>query len=243
MSNPTHRHNKRPQLSLRYLADYMAGSKRNERTVLRANKYPPLARLLQHDDAKSIVSKFIRDGDTDVSWLQEEAARLRDRLADDEFGQRENLVNAGYIERFAEVSPLIQWPAKVTILPPGLAQRILVNGVKITLGFNVRLRRTTKTNKIKHGSATLRYSKGHDLPIETAAWQSAFIYGFLVENDLDDNVVADKALCLTLDAWAGKAYSAPSDSVSRYKDMAAACSSIAEQWANISAPPKAILDE
>lgn len=219
----------------------MAGSKRNERSILRANKYPPIARLLQHDDAKAIVSKFIRDGDTDVSWLKEEATRLRDRLADGEFEQRENLVNAAYVDRFAEVSPSIQWPLKADILPPGASQHILVNGVRISLGFQVRLRRTTKTNKIKHGAATLRYSKGHKLPEETAAWQSAFIYGFLAGTANDETVSADKVLCLTVDAWAGIAHPAPTDSINRYKDMAAACASIAEQWSNILPPEGAIL--
>jgi hypothetical protein len=67
----------------RYLADFMEASKRRERSILQASKYRPIARVIQHAEARGILGKFIRGRDVDTGWLREEAERLRNRLADD----------------------------------------------------------------------------------------------------------------------------------------------------------------
>jgi hypothetical protein len=42
-----------PEMGVRYLADYMAGSDRKKRALLVSAKYRPRARLLQHREAKA----------------------------------------------------------------------------------------------------------------------------------------------------------------------------------------------
>jgi len=63
----------------------MSASEQARRTIIRGCKYQPIARVVQHDEAKLAVSKFIRFGLTDIATLQSEAQRLRDRMADSEF--------------------------------------------------------------------------------------------------------------------------------------------------------------
>lgn len=242
MSNPTHRYVERPQLGLRYLADYMAGSKRKERSILQQSKYRPIAKIIQHDEAKSTVSKFILMGaSADEYWLIDQAHRLRERLADDEFDRHLYDSNADYIARYAMVAADVNWP-KAEILPPGKPGRIDVHGVRVTVPLNIRLRRTTRTNKIREGAAMLRYAKGAALPAEVGAWQSAFIWGYLSDTSTDQTVSPEPKLCLTVDAWAGLCHAAPSNCVSRYQNMKAACASIAEQWPNIRPPDGAVLE-
>jgi hypothetical protein len=53
--------------------------------IIRGCKYQPVARVVQHDEAKRAVSKFIRSGRSDISSLQSEVQRLRDRMTDSEF--------------------------------------------------------------------------------------------------------------------------------------------------------------
>jgi hypothetical protein len=59
----THRVRKSPQISARDLADYMEASEQARRTIVRGSKFVSTARAMQHDEAKSTVSKFIRNGD------------------------------------------------------------------------------------------------------------------------------------------------------------------------------------
>jgi hypothetical protein len=158
----THREVKHPQISIRYLADYMSASEQARRTIIRGCKYQPIARVVQHDEAKLAVSKFIRSGLTDIATLQSEAQRLRDRMADSEFDRDVLDHNIDYIERFAQVSSKLELP-NAEILPAGKSGSVSLHGTKVTSEVHFRLRRTTKTNKIRVGAATLRYAKGRPL--------------------------------------------------------------------------------
>lgn len=240
MPDPTHRYVEHPHLGVRYLADFMAGSKRKERSILQNSKYRPIAKIIQHTEARSTVSRFVQGGDADTSWLSEEAERLRNRIADTDFERHTFDTNANYIERFATVCGAINWP-NAEILPPGRRSSIQVHGVKVSVEFHVRLRRVTRTNKVKEGAGMLRYAKWKALSVDVAAWQSAFINGFLGEVSTDISITSERQLCLTIDAWAGICHPAPTDSVSRYQNMKAACRSIAEQWPNIPAPEDSVL--
>lgn len=231
-------------MGVRYLADYMAGSKRRERSILQGSRYRSLAKMLHHTEAKSTVSKFIRSGSLSANWLFEEVDRIRRRIADDEFDRHLFDSNADYVARFATISDAIAWPKSAVILAPGKSSWINLNGVKITIELAFRLQRTskvTKTNEIREGAAMLRYAKGKALDADTAAWQSAFLLGYLRDSSIDQTVVPDGKLCLTVDAYSGICYAAPGDAVTRYHNMKAACASIAEQWPNIKPPPGAVL--
>ena len=78
------------------------------------------------------------------------------------------------------------------------------------------------------------------LPVETAKWQSAFLFGRLRQVITDPTIDPEQKLCITIDAYSGKCHAAPSDAVSRFGNMAAACASISERWDNVTPPAKAI---
>lgn len=240
MSNPTHRLVKVPTLGLRYLADFMAASKRGERNIIQGSKYRSTARVIQHSEARSTVSKFILDPDGSVEWLKEEAIRLRDRLCDNDFERELYDNNADYIDHYADIAGAVNFP-KAEMLIPGPSNHIMIHGVRVTIGFHFRLRRVSKNNKLREGAGMLRYAKGKRLSPETAAYQSAFIFGYLGEASVDQSIEPDKNLCITLDAHAGLCHPAPGNSVTRYANMKAACATIADAWDNIKPPKGAIL--
>lgn len=171
--------------------------------------------------------------------LAERAAQLREMLEEDDFKRLVLDYNADYIENFSEVAHKLMIPP-VERLAPGMTPSIKLGDVTVSAELHFRLRRTTKTNKIKVGGGMLRYAKSRPLNGEVAAWQSAFIVGYLSMMGEDPSAAAENKLCLTVDACTGEAYSAPGDSTSRFKNMEAACASIAERWDNIKPPPKAI---
>lgn len=238
LAKKTHREVKQPRVSARYLADYMAASDTTRRTILRKCKYPSTAQVVQHDLAKTAVSHFICSGGGEVIGLSERATQLREMLEEDEFKRLVLDYNADYIDNFAEVAHEVSIPA-VERLVPGATPTIKLGDVTVSAELHFRLRRTTKTNKVKVGGGMLRYAKSRPLKEEVAAWQSAFIVGYLNMTSGDLSATAENKLCLTVDACTGAAYPAPGDAISRFKNMEAACATIADAWDKVKPPPKA----
>lgn len=236
----THREVKNPKMSARALADYMAASETARRTIVRDCKYQSRARVIQHDEAKLAVSKFIRAGGTDLAPLNEEVRRLRERLADTDFDRDLFDHNADYIERFAEMSSTFELP-KAERSAPGAVPPIEINGVQVGVELHFRLRRLTRTNKVRIGGGMLRYAKRKSLSADIAAWQSAFLFGYLGAQKTDEAAEPEHDLCVTIDAWTGACHGAPSDAVRRYQNMKAACATIAERWPKVEPPAGAIL--
>ena len=237
----THRLVKLPQISSRYLADYMAATEVGKRNILTTCKYQAIARIVQHDEAKQAITKFFRSKNGAISDLNVAAKNLRDRMADTDFDRDLFDHNADYIDCFSKVQHLVEIPVGTEILAPGQLPRIDINGVKVSTDIQLRFRRITKTNKVKIGAAVFRYAKGKALKPEIANWQSAFVLAYVKSVGVDNGVEPDAKLCITIDMFSGKAYPAPTDNISRFKNMQAACSGISERWENIKPPTNSVI--
>jgi len=234
----THREVKSPQVSARYLADFMSASETVKRTIVRKCKYQPIAPVVQHKQAKAAVSHFISHGG-DLANITARAESLRKMMADDDFTRLTLDSNADYLTRFATVYSNISFP-EAERLPAGKDVPITLNGVRVNVETLFRLRRTTKTNEVRIGEGMIRYAKNRPLDPEVAAWQASFLFGYLRLTAMDAGESAEKKLCLTVDAFAGKSFAAPGDAATRFKNMQAACESIAERWDNVKPPDGAI---
>ena len=215
----------------------MAASEQAKRTIIRNCKYQKIARVVQHDEAKLAVSRFLRDGDH--AKMQQAAQNLRERLADSDFDRDLFDHNADYIDRFAKVYQILALP-DAEILAPGKPSATKLNGVKVNVQILFRLRRITRTNKVRVGVGALRYAKGKALSPRVGEWQSAFLFGYLSQIGMED-ADPERSLCVTVDAYAGVCHSAPTDSIRRFHNMEAACATISERWPNIPPPPNAVL--
>jgi hypothetical protein len=240
LQEKTHRLVKNPQISARYLADYMAGSERARRTIVQNCKYQPTARVIQHNEAKTIISKFVRDGEGFVNTLTARAESIRKRLCDSDFERDLHDHNADYIDRFAQVYSEIGFPA-AEIVSAGSPKPFALNGVKINVELHFGLRRLTKTNEIRVGAGVLRYSKGKALSSDVGEWQSALLFGYLKTVGVEQAAEPEGKLCVTLDAYSGSLHPAPGNALTRFQNMEAACASIAERWPNIQPPANAVL--
>lgn len=235
----THREVKKPQMSARYLADYMAATETTKRTVVQKCKYQAITTVVQHDEAKASIAKFIRNGGRDLEQLSEDARRIRDRMSSADFERDVWDHNADYIERFLDRYADMAFPNAEPVAA-GRGDPIALNGVLIRPQIQFRLRRLTKSNKVKVGGGMFRYAKGKTLASSVADWQSAFLFGYLRDTDSDGGE-PEAALCLTIDAFGGVVHSAPTDSVKRFNEMKSACMSIAERWPAIPPPKNAVL--
>lgn len=240
MDKKTHVVVNEPEISVRYLADYMAASERRRRTIVEGCKYRPLARLLQHKEARISIARAIHKGEATPQAMKERADNIRAKMTTDDFDALTNEANADYVQRFSEVVAGIELPV-AEILRGRAFPVIKIHKVKVTFSPNLLLRRLTKTNKLKRGALMLRYAKGKPLDVVVGAFQSAAIFGLLREFDDEDGAEPEKGLCITLDAHSGTWHPAPGASVSMFANMKAACQSIGERWPNVPPPDGAAL--
>lgn len=240
MTIKTHREVKEPKISFRFLADFMAASSTAQRSIVRSCKYPPIARLVQHNEAKLTIAKFIRSENPDTTELTEKAQELRNRLADNQFDRDLFDHNADYIARYSEVHHLLNVP-NAEISTPGSHTAISINGVKVSPELHFRFLRLTKSNETRIGAGMLRYQKGKLLSPLVAAWQSSILLGYLNLTNPEDNQIPEGKLCVTIDAYSALAHPAPSDAKRKFSQAESSCETIAEWWPNIKPPTGAII--
>ncbi len=240
-TDKTHRLVKTPKMSLASLAEYMCASERSRRTLIRSCKYRPIAKVVQHDDAKVIISKDFISGNMTREYLLEEAERIRAKIADSDFDAEVNDHNADYLIRFAHVLSDLVLP-KAEVISVGDRIKLETHGVAISVDMSFRLRRKTKTNKIKVGGAMMRYSKGKPTKPELCVMQASLLFGVLGLPGIltDDEAEVEKAMSLTIDAYSGESYPAAGDAASRFANAEAACELIANSWEKITPPPNSI---
>ncbi|MGJ3263002.1 MAG: hypothetical protein ACFE0R_07185 [Salinarimonas sp.] len=235
---PTHSERQTCELRVRELADYMAASQQRRRSMLRQIKYPPLARLLNHKEARSTISYWLREGGGDTSALSDKAERFRTRMATTDFEAMQNQYNSDYVDTFAGIYDKLDIPACEMEAPYG-KQTISLGGTSVIYNPDLNLRRVTIKNTVKVGGLFLRYAKDKKLDASAAQFQSAFTFGFLKATMPQEDAKPEHKLCLTVCAYSGALTEAPSNSVYLFNEMEAACASIAERWANIEPPPNA----
>lgn len=239
----THRETRNPTVSARFLADYMAAGSRERarRTIIQNAKYRAAARLIQHSAAKNAIATFLAAPERDVAVLLAQAAELRGRNVEDTFTADLNRHNADYLEQFAKAYPNLILPDAAIMAAPK-PPPITLAGVKVNVDMPLRLRRVTRTNRPRIGGATLRYAKGKPLPTEAGEWQAAFLFGYLGTTEPEDGAEPEHQLCLTIDAQSGTAIPAPTNALARFREIEAACATIAERWANVEPPTGAVLE-
>lgn len=241
MADKTHREVTEPEISVRHLADYMAASERKRRTIIEACKYRRIARVHQHREAPMVIAHALRHGTATPQGLKDRAAMIRSKIATDDFDAFTNETNADYVEAFSKVVAGIDLP-EAEILPGKLFPDYDIRGTKVRFAPNLILRRLIKkTNRLLRGGIMFRYAKGKPLSPEVGSYQSAAAFGLFAMVKDEETGEPEKALCLTLCAVSGKLHAAPSNSVSVFANMRAACETIAERWPNIKPPKGAIL--
>lgn len=156
----THKEVKAPQISIPQLADYMAASEQRQRTIAQDCKYRSTVRVVQHADARAVVTNYILSGAKGVDGLQDKADAIRNKLSDTDFEADVNDHSADYVEQFAEIFPKVELPKGAELTVPPTLVPLMLHGVKVTFTPQIMLRRITKTNKVKSGALMLRYAKG-----------------------------------------------------------------------------------
>lgn len=108
----------------------MAASAQRKRTVLREAKYRPVARVLQHTEARATIAAWLRNGEGDTGVLKERADWFRSRMTTSDFEAQQNQHNADYVDIFSEVCAKLAIPPCEMQAAPG-KQTVNLNGTNI----------------------------------------------------------------------------------------------------------------
>jgi len=218
----------------------MVASELRKRTIIRDCKYRAIAKVIQHDRAKAFITNFLKRPDKTKHMLLSEAARLYEMMADSPFERNLLDVNADFLSAYAEVFSQADLPlVEFVDAPPNF--KLGLNGVEVNPDIRLSLQRTNKNNRLRTGLLTIRYAKGKPLAEEVGLWHSSLLYACRRHIDQYDEAEAELKLCLTLDAVTGRMIAAPTNAIYRFKNIEAACASIAERWDSIEPPDGAIL--
>lgn len=236
----THITVKEPEISVRYLADYMGASERAKRAIISDCKFRPIARLIQLQEARRILATFLLNGKTNCTELKEKAESIRNRFAESDFDVATNESNACYLERASQMLGILKLPLASLSLAMKFSPQT-INGVKVIFSPHLLLDRIAKKNKKQRGALMFRYLKATPLKPEVGAYQSAAIFGLLREISDKDSEEVERALCVTVDAFDRTVYPANGKAVSAFLNMKAALASIAERWPAIKPPQNSIL--
>lgn len=237
----THDLREKPGMSANRLADYMAASEQARRSILRACKFRPRARLIQHQDAKESISSWLSSGDSDVAALEARSEMLRNGLQGSDFDNDVAEHNADYIDRFIEMMPSLPTKAQ-EIGKAGKMPALDLGGFALSFTPDLILRRINRRNVPKLGVGFFRYAKGKPISSEACCWQGAISMGYLttkLKQGLGD-VDPEGDLCVTIDMWSGQSHAAPSNANYRFNEVRAACAGIVERWGQIAPPENAI---
>lgn len=222
------------------LAEYMAASDVAKRTVIQKCKFRPLARLVQHKEARASIGHWMRQGAGDSDALTAEAARIRRKIADTDFEAEVNEHNAGYVEAFRDICDQLAIPACDMEALAGKVS-INMNGLDVRYAPDLILKNTNRNNVAKIGAMFLLYSKGKSASTEEALYLSALSYGYLEDAPINNGCESDKALCISVCAYSGTVHPAPGNSKRRFSNMMAAGATISDLWPAIPAPKNARL--
>jgi hypothetical protein len=236
----THVERKTPRISLARLADYMAASEQGKRTIAVSCKYQPIARLIQYNDAKAILSNYIRSENRKLDDLKEKLEVLKNKICDGHFSQEVLDHNVDCVSRFIALHgefDFKDYSYERSVKFPNYE----LNGMPVSVNPDVLISRTNRQNKEKIGALMIRYSRGKPLDTEIGAYQSAFLYEYFRQPDFHRHGEAEKQLCITLDAYTAVGHEAPGNATYLFKEMAATCASLAERWPNIKPPKGAVL--
>jgi hypothetical protein len=240
MAQKTHREVKVPQMSASRLADYMAASHQARRGIIRSCKYQGTSRVIQYNAARATIADHLSNPNRSLETAQQALARLEAKVADDPFDAKVLEHNCDMVRRFVDRYDAMALPkaepSRAAKFPP-----LSLGGTRVTFEPHVLLTRTTRTNKVRIGALMLRYKKGAAVNEEAALYQAAFIYGYLLRRQMEENTSPDPKLCLILDVHTNQTIEAPSKSGYMFKEMEAACSAVAERWPAIEPPADAVL--
>jgi len=215
-----------PRFSLNKIAEYMTATPRRRRSLIIDQIRPPIAKVINYEDARRVLVRFFCDPDRTPKKLLEAAAALRDRAAGshDEHRIRCLISSARALESFAPFSERVRPKAVVAVGCPRQGADLALGGVRIVVSPDVSLLEPGTERCV--GAVKLHFSRSAPLGAEELAYAATIVHECLSDKGYDPI----KARCFSVDVFAQIIETVPRSVKDRVKNLEAACEEIAERW-------------
>jgi hypothetical protein len=225
-----------PKISVQKLAEYMASSQTRQRSILRDCKFQRKEQIFQHSAAKRYISKYFDEAKS-IEWLSSQAEKLNSLEPNTEYKRRKNRNDCNFLFSYVKNFPSYKLPPADVIVEKK-NKTIKLNGVIITFNPDLLLKRDAKNKNYQEiGAVMIHHTKGLRNSDEIYRYQTALMFNILNLLNNDSGYVANKKLCIVIDALRGNIICAPSASVRIFKEIQSACESIVGIWDTLK-PPK-----
>lgn len=217
----------KPEMPANKLAEYVFALPARRTALLRSLKYPdPDAyRAALYDPARTVLQKMLAYRTKEGISLGTLGRRLSSRLAE---------MNAAATQAFED-----QLFARLQLqglyfapVPRTDTTSFSCRGVRVTMRPDLLLSRAGKTGD-EVGALKLHFSKSLPLRIEAQQLVSSMLFCVYRDQLNDPSKIVKRALCLSVDVFAGTVIEAPVAYTERWRQIEAACAEISYLWPHI----------
>jgi hypothetical protein len=218
-----------PRFSLNKLAEYMVATPRRRRRLIIDQIRPQTARVINYNDARHVIARFLCDPERSAKKLLEIASTLRDRAAQDpeEHGSQCMIASARALEAFAPFSERVRPNGVVVVAGPRQGADVYLSGVRIVVAPDVSL--LERGTECRIGAIKLHFSRSAPLSHEALQYAATLVYKCL--SDSGDSPT--KSRCFNVDIFSQGIEIVPRAVKDRIKNLEAACEEIAERWPSL----------
>ena len=217
-----------PRISVNSLAEYLVSGAARRQRIIQEQKRPKTFMVTYYDEAEEAIAEYLASQRENTSVLDRVSSTLKSevQLKEWELTRRATGVEAVETFRsFAEDLPLENFILKRGAESP---RRSHLNGVSISVRPELHFT-VVGENKNRIGAMKLYFSKNEALSEDRARYAATVLHQH-IETQYPIAGLADYRMCIVLDVFAQKFYTAPRTYKRKRQDIEAACSEIARSW-------------
>jgi hypothetical protein len=220
-----------PRISVNKLGEYMTATPSRRRLIIRDQRRPKGFLVPRYNEAQAAIVSYLTSQERDVAPLLAEIERLHSLAAESSWEAQRNISCAEALEAFLDLVDNL--PSGVKLAPgPGRPPLLTYGEVLVSVRPELLAEGTNRQGESTIGAWKLYFSKTTPLSPEGGRFVATAVADF-AERFLALTATADYRLCLAIDVFAGKIYTAPRARTRRRNDLAAACDEIARAWSTV----------
>jgi len=217
------------RISINKLGEYLSAGPTRRRTILTEQRNPRVFQVTWYRWAERAIRSFLVDHLDDAEHFLAE----RERIAQLEITSRHDEVrqstNLAAMDAFMAVLPELPIDGASMFAAHDDAPHVSFGGVEVSVRPEVILTGANSKGLPRVGALKLFLSQSHPLDDTTGLYVAAVLHQF-AEEHLTDHGVADPQLCIVVDVFQRKFWTAPRHYKRRVQDIDAACEEIAAMW-------------
>lgn len=220
----------KPRMSAQKMGEYLYASAHRRERILRDQKYPPLAQVVRYERARRAISAALLSTKETQSKLIGLAASLEQQIPKSGYDAESLRLSALAVRRFSSQYTSISFHGASAVMTGTPHFHLRVEGVTISVSPAVLLRRVNRLGNLDWGALLLVIRKGEALDERSGSAIGEMLRLALVQGGYE---AAKPTLCLVVDVFSGRNYSAPSRSQRLGNEIASACREIADRWPSL----------